>query len=109
MADKYHLTAVFLNAVVEKIPQDLMKYLYNHRDWRLVYFNYDALIFLRHVPEHEALIGKYAIDLSKWHPPPIDLLKVAESRIAPYQYYKRGCSLEALDFDEAALAEAREA
>jgi hypothetical protein len=44
---KFQLTGALLNSSRELIPKKILNYLYHHPDWHVVYFNYDAVIFLK--------------------------------------------------------------
>ncbi len=105
--DRYKLTGVLLNTVYEPAPDKLMNYLYKHKDWVLVYFGYDALIFLKDIPDYKDVITRYRIDLSKWKVPELDLQKLGPRFVIPYQNVNRAYSLESLGFDDQALAEAQ--
>jgi len=75
----------------------------------MVYFNYDAVIFLRDVESNKLLIEKFKIDLTRWQVPKIDLAKIGAIRVLPYQPYYRGYSLESLGLNDLALKELEEA
>ena len=42
----------------------LLKYLYNSREWALVYYDESSAVFLRDTPENKAAIKKFRIDFS---------------------------------------------
>jgi len=89
LVDFYMLTGVFLNSVYNPFSQGLLKYLYDSKEWSLVYFDYDATIFLRNIQENQEWIDRYKIDLSTWQTQPVDLLKLGPRPITPYRYINR--------------------
>ena len=105
-AEQYHLTGVFLNSTRVAIPENLLRHVYNDKKWVPVYFDYDGMIFLKDIPENKAWIDKLRINLSDWQAKTMDLKRLGPRRVGPYQHISRAYTLEALDFDEAALAEA---
>ncbi len=82
-----------------------MKYFYDNKDWALVYFDYDGVIFLKRIPENQDIIERYEMDLTKWEPKKIDLYKLGSVKVTPYQASNRAYTLEAADLDDAALKE----
>lgn len=107
--EQFGITGAFLNSTRHHIPKKILKYLYAHEDWEVVYFNYDAVILLKNVDEHREIIDRYKIDLTKWSAPKADLLKLGALRVKPYQPYYRAYTLESLDLDDQALEELGEA
>jgi len=105
--DQYQLTAAFLNSSRQHIPEKILNYLYDHQDWMLVYFDFDAVIFLKNTEENKSLIGQFEIDLSRWESKPIDLQRLGPHGVMPYEPYYRAYTLESLGFHDAALEEAR--
>jgi len=106
---RYHLTGALLNSSRQHIPKETLQYFYHAKDWVLVYFDHDALIFLKDIPKNKKWIEKFRIDLTAWKPPVVDLLKIGEARAVPFQNYYRAYTLESLDLDEPALLELEEA
>lgn len=109
MVNKYNLTGAFLNSSREEIPRDLLRYLDKSGDWVPVYFNYDGIFFLKNVPEHKEIIDRFAVDFKNWVPPKTDLLRLGAVNVDPYQNNFRAFTLESMDYDDAALNEAKEA
>ncbi len=105
---RYGLTGAFLNHVYVPVPAGLISYLYEHKDWALVYFDYDAAIFLKRVEQNKPWIDRYAIDLSRWQSPKLDLLKVGLHKVTPYHQVNRAYALFNMKFYDKALAEAQE-
>ncbi len=106
---KYNLTGVFLNGASQRIPPKVLRMIYNLPDWRMVYINDDAVIFLRKVPANEAIIERNSIDLAKWKVRKLNLMRIGPRRVAAFPLTDLGAILEALDFDNQALAQLKEA
>ncbi len=109
LVEKHNLVGAFLNSTKQHIPEAILKYLYESPQWHMVYFNYDAVIFLRDMAENKNLIQKFSIDLTQWKTKKLDLVKLGPTRVVPYQNYYRAFTLESLDLDDQALAEAEAA
>ena len=75
----------------------------------MVYFNYDAVVFLKNVEMNKAVIDQYGIDMAQWESPKANLFKIGTVRVRPYQPYFRAYTLESLEFNKAALQELQEA
>ena len=107
--NKYHITGALLNSVRQHIPKKVLKYFYANKDWVVVYFDYDAVIFLRRVPENQKYIDQFAVDLTRWQPIKLDIFRLGTSPVSPFPNYSRAFTLESLDLDDQALAETQEA
>jgi len=107
--EKYGISGALLNSSRDTIPKKVLKYFYGRDDWKMVYFDYDAVVFLKDTSENKELIDKFEIDLSNWAPKKIDLLELSSIRVTPYRFVNRAYTLEVLGFDDAALAEVHEA
>jgi tetratricopeptide (TPR) repeat protein len=103
---RYNLTGVFVNTSINPAPSKLLKMIYAKKEWRMVYFDYDAVIFLKDIPENAGIIAKFAVDLSQSKPQELDLLRSGTAKFVPYRYLNRAQTLGALGFDEQAAAEA---
>lgn len=103
---RHNLTGVFVNTIMSPAPPKFLNMVYGKKDWRLVYFDYDAVIFLRDVPQNAELIAKFSVDLAKFKPQEIDLLRSGTAKFIPYRYLNRAQTLKALGFIEQAAAEA---
>ncbi|MCK5579828.1 MAG: tetratricopeptide repeat protein [Candidatus Omnitrophica bacterium] len=108
MLDKYQMTGVLVNTVQHPAPKNILKLLYAKEEWKVVYFDFDAVIFLKDVPKNKSVIDKHEIDLVNWAPPSFDLLKLGSQKVTPYRNVNRAYSLMALDLDDAVLAEVEE-
>ena len=105
---KYQITGVLLNSSRQTIPAGILKYVYKQKEWKLVYFDYDAVVFLKDVPQYQDIIRKNEIDLKTWKPKAVDLFKMGPVNATPYMNYNRAVSLEALGFYDAAMQELEE-
>ncbi|MEA3227138.1 MAG: tetratricopeptide repeat protein [Planctomycetota bacterium] len=108
-ADRYRLTGAFLNSVYVPAPEKLIRHLYTSKAWILVYFDYDAAVFLRDLPGNRDMINRYAIDLSQWQVPEAPLLKIGTHKVIPYRYVNRAYALYNMGFPGKAEGEAVEA
>jgi len=108
-AEKYGLTGAFLNSVYVPAPEGIIRHLYRHNDWKLVYFDYDAAIFLKDIAMNQKWIDQWSIDLKTWEPEGIDLAKIGLKRVTPYQNLNRAQALYHLGFYSKAEQEALKA
>ncbi|MCA9398155.1 MAG: tetratricopeptide repeat protein, partial [Candidatus Omnitrophica bacterium] len=106
---RYKITGVFLNSIRQHIPEELLRYLYTHEDWKVVYFDYDGMIFLKDIPVNRPIIDQYEIDLTKWEAQEEDLLRIGATKVKPFRNYYRAFTLDALDLYGPAMAEAQAA
>ncbi len=109
MARRYRITGALLSNMLQRVPRGILRHLYQSKDWIPVYFNYDAVVFLRDIPMNQKIIRKFALDLSRWRAPEIDTLRLGVEPVSPYQPYYRAFLLEAIDADEPAMDELRQA
>jgi tetratricopeptide (TPR) repeat protein len=77
--------------------------------WKIVYFDYDGVIFLKDIPFNKVWIDRFAIDLKKWQPIPMDLQKLATKRVDPTPLNSRAYLLQNFGLLDIALKELREA
>jgi Tfp pilus assembly protein PilF len=105
---KYNITGVILTSTRLPIPPSFLKKVYDHPDWKLIYLDHDAVIFLKDVPENQAAIAKLGMDLSQWVTKPAspDLLKHRE---LAKTFHKRAVTLNDLGLPEQAKREIDEA
>jgi Tfp pilus assembly protein PilF len=109
MLEKYRITGVLLNSVYQPIPRHALKVLYQSPDWVPVYLDYDAMIFLKNVPQNKTVIDHYRLNLTQWQAKTMDLLRVGSKKVTPYQNINRAYTLLDLGIDDAAKAEAEAA
>lgn len=106
---KYKITGAFLNSIQKPAPAKLIRQLYHDQRWKLVYFDFDAAIFLRDIPENKLWIEQFSLDLSKYVTPKIDLAAVAAKKITPYEHTQRALALYDMQLFDQAGREAQEA
>ena len=106
---KYNITGAFLNNAHQEVPKDVLKMFYSLKNWSVIYFDDDAVIFFKQNPENKAVIARFGVNLNKWQPVPMDLFRLATKRIDPYPFTSRARILQTLGIEEGALKEAREA
>lgn len=108
-AAKYNITGAFLNSFNQDIPAKCIRMFYRLKGWRIIYFDDDALILVKDIPQHAALIKKFAVDLKQYQSKPMDLQKIATKRIAPFPFINRAHTLYEVGLKQQAMAEARNA
>ena len=107
--NNYDISAVLLNSIFFEISKVILNHLYKEPDWRLVYFDEFAVIFLKDVEENKDIIDKFEIDLSKWQTQKADLKKIGSQKVGPYPYINRAYTLYGLELYSQAIQEAKEA
>ncbi|MGE0268346.1 MAG: tetratricopeptide repeat protein [Candidatus Omnitrophota bacterium] len=107
--EKYKITGAFLNSIQKPAPAKLIRQLYQDSRWVLVYFDFDAAIFLRDIPENKLWIEQFALDLSNYVTPKIDIAAVAAKKITPYEHTQRALALYDMELFDQAGREAQEA
>jgi len=105
---KYQFTGAFLNSVKKPAPAPLIRYLYQHPDWRIVYFDYDAAIFLKNIAVNKQWIDQFQIDLNTYQTPVLDIIKLGAKNITPYQHVHRAQALINMGFYQKAADEVQE-
>lgn len=105
-SERYYFSGAFVNTSTASAPSKLIKMLFAKKEWRLVYFDYDAMIFLKDIPQNQDIIKRFSVDLASWRPPELDRRRLADARVFPYYYIHRANTLHALGFDDQALLEA---
>ncbi len=105
----YELTGAFLGSVYASPSKQILQYFYQNEEWELVYFDYDATIFLRNIPQNQPIIKKYALDLSTVEVKDIDLTDIGTRRVTPYRNINRANVFLKLGFPEKAKQEAAQA
>ena len=93
---KDNITGAFLNNAHQQIPQGVLKMFHSFKNWSIVYLDDDAVIFLKQTPFNKPFIDRFSVDLSKWKPKPMDLLKLGTKRIDPFPFTSRAYILETL-------------
>jgi tetratricopeptide (TPR) repeat protein len=106
---KYQPTGAFLNAVQSPPPEDVLQFFYNSGDWSLIYFDYDAVIFLRNISSNKEWIDKFKLDLSSWKVDHVNLLRMGAMDVVPYEQNHRATNFYSLGLFDLARQEALEA
>ncbi|MBF0570648.1 MAG: tetratricopeptide repeat protein [Candidatus Omnitrophica bacterium] len=106
---KHNITGAFLNNSHQQIPRGALKMFHSFKNWSIVYLDDDAVIFLKQTPYNKPFIDRLSVDLSKWKPKPMDLLRLGTKRVDPFPFTSRAYILEILGADEAAINESKEA
>ena len=107
--ERYNITGAFLHTNRSPVPPAVLNYFANSPDWVPVYFDYDAVIFVKNIPENQGLIKRFRIDWAKWSPLPADLKKIGSRNIPIFSYINRSYTLQTMNYDDLALAELEEA
>ncbi|MBI3601395.1 MAG: tetratricopeptide repeat protein [Candidatus Omnitrophica bacterium] len=108
-AAKYNITGAFLNNNNQQVPPHVLKMFYQLPDWKVVYFDYDAVIFLKNTALNKPWIDRLAVDLKKWRPQGMDLQRLGTKRINPMPFTNRAYLLETLGLYDAVFKEIDEA
>ncbi len=108
-AKKYNITGAFLNNNSQLVPEKVLKMFYQFPDWKIVYFDYDAIIFLKNTPENKPLIDRFGVDLKKWQAKGFDLQRLASKRLDPVPLTNRAYLLRTLGFNDLAFKLSQEA
>ncbi|MDD5018936.1 MAG: hypothetical protein PHH75_03415 [Candidatus Omnitrophica bacterium] len=106
LLERYHIKGFFLTNPHRDLHVGLIKFLYKDPRWKCVYFDDAAVIFLRDLPEHAALIKEFNIDLKNWKPPVVDFPKLGLAPRYPTPFLKRAHLLNVLGCHDAAWREA---
>ncbi|MDD5005679.1 MAG: CDC27 family protein [Candidatus Omnitrophica bacterium] len=109
LIDKYKLQGFLLTMCMSNFDEKLAKYLFDNTKWKTVYFNDDAIIFLKNIPENKNIIKKFHIDLKAWHAPKVMIEKLGPKITYPTSFIKRGNVLKEIGCFKAAISEAKEA
>ncbi|MEW5895601.1 MAG: tetratricopeptide repeat protein [Candidatus Omnitrophota bacterium] len=106
---KYDISIILINTVRGEGPENILKFLKENDEWKLVYLNYDGLIFLKNEEKFRDVIVKHEIDPEQWIVHGLDEYRLGSRKVVPYYHINRAYSLEALGYPDAAVAEARAA
>lgn len=105
MSDKYNVSAVLLSMTLSPLPK-LAYLLYSHPQWKLVYFDDKAIIFLKDIKANQEVIKKYAVDLKKYKSPDLNSVSLGIRKIFPLPFIKRARLFILLREYDAAISEA---
>ncbi len=102
----YNIKSVFLTNGDNKLHTALLKYFFKNSDWEVVYFDENAIIFLKNIRENLKLIKEFRIDLNNWTPQEPDFLKLGVAFRYPWPYIERARILDLLDCHKSSAKEA---
>ncbi len=102
---RYNMTGAFLNSNSQQIPDKAAKMFFGKKDWVPVYFDYDAMIFLKDVPQNKELIDRFKIDFKTWEVPDFDLKNLGSKPITARPQINRAYTLFSLKLYDLALQE----
>ncbi len=105
---KYNISGVLLTETSSGFP-GLAKVLIEKPEWRLVFFDEIAAVFLKDTLSNKELIKKFGIDFNKYQPPKTDLRELAALRVFPLPYIKRAKFFYLIKKDALVISEAKEA
>jgi tetratricopeptide (TPR) repeat protein len=106
--NKYNITAILLEISYDFTP-NIISYIYKNPQWKLVFLDENALVFLKDIPDNQGLIKKYKIDLSKYVVPSTNLKDLKFKFVYPTPYIKRASLFYILNEDALVVAECKEA
>ncbi|MCX5709656.1 MAG: hypothetical protein NT088_02870 [Candidatus Omnitrophica bacterium] len=106
--EKYNIGAAIFTGSSTDFPA-LARVIYADAQWRLVFFDESAAVFLKKEAANKDLIDKFGINFSKYGALSADLKPLGIRHIYPLPYIKRAKFLDLLREDAAAVSEAREA
>ncbi|MFC1709823.1 tetratricopeptide repeat protein [Candidatus Omnitrophota bacterium] len=109
LINKYDLDGFFLTMALSNFDEKLAKYLLDDPQWKAVYFDEKALIFLKDTPENQRIIRKFHIGLKSWRAPKEEIGEILPRAIFPYKNIKRGMALKEMGCYRAAISEAETA
>jgi tetratricopeptide (TPR) repeat protein len=105
---QYNLDTVLLTLTFNSAPA-IARYLYRSPQWRLVFLDPYAVIFLKENPRNEELIKRYALDLNRYTPPKVRVKDLPVKWVYPAPYIIRASFFELLKEEEAVIGECKEA
>lgn len=105
---QYNIELVFFSMTFAEIPR-AVSVIHKSPQWKLVFVDGSGVVFLKDVPAHKELIGKFAINLNEYQAPPADLKTIGLKKPYPWDYIKRAQLFYILKEYSAALSEAKEA
>ena len=104
---RYAIQGFFLSMTLSHFDYELAKVLFKDDHWKVIYFDADAIIFIKNTEENKKIINDNLVDLKKWKAPELDFFKIGTHILEPFLYLRRGEVLFELECYEAAITEAR--
>jgi len=105
---RYNLDAILLTMTVDVVPQ-IANHIYKSPQWKLVFLDESALVFIKDTPAHQELIKKCALDFKKYSAHRLSVKDIGIRWIYPSPYIKRASLLHLLGEYDAVIAECKEA
>lgn len=97
LVEEYNINYFLLDINSSNI---LINRLLRDNNWKLVFFDANALVFVRNSEENRSLIEEYAIDFSNWNDPepPIEIktFPFRQKRIYPLSYFKKAVFFDSI-------------
>jgi tetratricopeptide (TPR) repeat protein len=106
---RYDLKAVVLGAAFSRPGEKCLKMFIGRKDWKLVYFDHDGLVFLQDIPQNAGLIQKFGVDLKTWKPEATDIHRIGSANVLPYRETNRAVMLERMGYFDQAIEQANAA
>lgn len=107
--EKYDLQGFLCSFGFSESSKDLLKYLSENENWKIIYLDDSAVIFLKDNKENERLIKKFSIDFDNWKAPDFDYEQYGSEKIVPYPYIGRSKIFDYLGFPDPQIKEAASA
>ncbi len=110
LAQKHDVSGFLLTHLEEGFPaNDFLKKMIHSDLWKLVYLDYDGVVFLKNSTLNQAVIQKNLIDLDRWETGPTTVSYTYPDPAIAQVYLKRAVLLEALGFPQKARTEMEQA
>ena len=107
--EKYDISIVLFNTVRGEAPEKILRFLEQSEEWKLVYLDFDGLVFLKDGEQHYDVISRHEIQPQHWMVQRLDEYRLGSRKVVPYYHVNRAYSLKALGYPDAAVAEVRAA
>jgi len=102
--NQFNIMGVFLVSSQKSSKSHFLNKIYSHPEWKLVYFDHNAVIFLKDTERNKAIIDRYEVNLAQWQTHPADPRFFSYSALAK-SYFDRALTLRNLNFYEQAVRE----
>ncbi|MBF0619108.1 MAG: hypothetical protein HQL19_02955 [Candidatus Omnitrophica bacterium] len=106
---KDHLTGILINNSVGNFPAALLSLIQKKKEWVLVHFDFDGLVYLKDIPANRVMIDAHKIDLTQWNVKDPDLKRLGVVRATPIRNFYRAKILKAMGYPAPALLEVERA
>ncbi len=105
---KYNFEAAIIEILYGNFPA-LIKRLYKSPQWKLVYFDDQAVVFLKDTPSNRLLLEKFSIDLREYSFPEAPLRKIGAKQLYPVVQMRQATLFDQFEEDALVSAAAGEA